>query len=37
MAIDRSLGAHRFTREIRTGAPLAFISLLDSDRSGTIY
>ena len=36
-AIDRKLGEHRFTREIRTQAPLLSIVLLDSDRRGTIY
>ena len=36
-AFDRRLGAHRFTREITTGAPLLSIALLDSDRRGTIY
>jgi hypothetical protein len=36
-AFDRKLGQHRFTREITTGAPLLAISLLDSDRRGTIY
>jgi hypothetical protein len=36
-AIDRRLGEHRFTREIRTGSPLRSIALLDSDRHGTIY
>jgi hypothetical protein len=36
-AIDRRLGEHRFTREIRTGSPLQSIALLDSDRHGTIY
>ena len=36
-AIDRKLGEHRFTREIRTQAPLRSIVLLDSDRRGTIY
>jgi hypothetical protein len=36
-AIDRRLGEHRFTREIRTGSPLQSIALLDSDRRGMIY
>ena len=36
-AIDRRSREHRFTREIRTGAPVRAIALLDSDRHGIIY
>lgn len=36
-AIDRKTETHRFTRELRFGAPVRQILLLDSDRAGVIY
>lgn len=36
-AIDRATMQHRFTRELRQGAPIHGILLLDSDKLGTIY
>jgi hypothetical protein len=36
-AIDRKTETHRFTRELRFGAPVRHILLLDSDRAGVIY
>lgn len=34
---ERATGDHRFTRELRLGAPVHTIELLDSDERGTIY
>jgi hypothetical protein len=36
-AIDRATMQHRFTRELRQGAQILGILLLDSDKLGTIY
>jgi hypothetical protein len=36
-SIVRASGEHRFTRELRLGAPVRAIALLDSDRSGRIH
>jgi hypothetical protein len=36
-AMDRATREHRFTRELRLGAPLRYLLLLDSDAKGTIY
>lgn len=36
-AIDRATGDNRFTRELRMGAVISQIVLLDSDKKGTIY
>lgn len=36
-AIDRTTSEHRFTRELRLGASIRTIVLLDSDKSGTLY
>lgn len=36
-SIDRATNEHRFTRELKLGAPIRTILLLDSDLSGTIY
>jgi hypothetical protein len=36
-AIDRASGQHRFTRELRLGATVHSIVLLDSDQQGTVY
>ncbi|HEX8537969.1 MAG TPA: hypothetical protein VF664_10940, partial [Cystobacter sp.] len=36
-AINRQSGQHRFTREYQLQHPLMAITLLDSDRSGTLY
>jgi hypothetical protein len=36
-AIDRPTMQHRFTRELRHGAPITGILMLDSDKLGTIY
>ncbi|MBK7857677.1 MAG: hypothetical protein IPJ65_03405 [Archangiaceae bacterium] len=36
-SIDRASKAHRFTREVPFGAPIARLMLLDTDLSGVIY
>jgi len=34
---DRATRAHRYTRELRLELPIRHLSLLDSDRAGTVY